>query len=189
MQTGGGLIQNVKDALIFSAREMRGKLEPLRFAARKGGGGLAEAQIAETDFVEHPQFGNYFRNIDEEGQGLANGHFENVVNVFSVAAALFSDQFDISKKLHFDGNGTVALAGFAAATRHVERKVAGGKAAALGVRSVGEDFTDGVERFEIGGRIRAWRAADRRLVDDDDILNVVVAFQADGACLHDDAIS
>ena len=33
-------------------RQMRGELQALRFAAGKRGGGLAQAQIAEADFIE-----------------------------------------------------------------------------------------------------------------------------------------
>src|ERR1700723_1385019 len=56
--------------------------------------------------------------------------------------------------------------------------MAGGEAAALGVGRVGKNFADRVERFEIGRRIRTRRAANRRLVDDDDFANFGVAFDA-----------
>ena len=128
--------------------------------------------------------------FDEECQRFAHGHFQNVVNIFAVvadfqdagfealAAALLADQLDIGEELHFDGDGAVALAGFAAAAGHVERKMAGGIAAALGVGRVGKNFADGVEGLQVSGRIRARRAADGRLVDDDDFVDVFVAFEA-----------
>ena len=128
--------------------------------------------------------------IDEKRQRFANGHAEYFMNILSViadfehaalearAAALFADQLDVGKKLHFDGDGAVALAGFAAASRHVERKMSGGVAAALGVGDIRKDFADGVEGFEIGRGIRARRAADRRLIDDDDFANFGITFEA-----------
>ena len=93
-------------------------------------------------------------------------------------AAFFADELDVGEKLHFNRDGAIALAGFAAASGNVEGKVAGGEAAALGVGSGGKDFADGVEGFEIGRGIRTRRAADGRLVDDDDFANVRVAFEA-----------
>src|SRR5260221_6353929 len=93
------------------------------------------------------------------------------------AATLFADEFDVGEKLHFDGDGAVALTGFAAAAGDVEGKMAGGVAAALGVGRVGKDFADGVEGFHVGGGIRTRGAADGRLVDDDDFLDEMVAFE------------
>ena len=119
--------------------------------------------------------------IHEEGEGFAHGHIENVVNILAVitnledaalealAAAFFANQLDVGEKLHFHGHGAIALAGFAAAAGNVEGKMAGGVAAALGIGSVGKNFANGVEGFEIGGGIRARRAADRRLIDDDEV--------------------
>src|SRR6202044_1787621 len=92
------------------------------------------------------------------------------------APAFFADEFDVGEELHFDGDGAVTLAGFATTAGNVERKMAGGVAAALGVGCVGEDLADRVERFQVGGRIRTRRAADGRLVDDYDIANFSVAF-------------
>ena len=122
--------------------------------------------------------------LTKNDQRFADGQLQDVVNVFAVianlenaalearAAAFFADQFHVGEKLHFDGDGAVALAGFAAAAGHVEGKMAGGVAAALGVGRFGEDFADGVEGFEVRGRIRARRAADGRLIDDDDVADV-----------------
>ena len=121
---------------------------------------------------------------------FADGQLQNFVNVLAViadlehgalearAAAFFADEFDVGEELHLDGDGAVALAGFAAAAGNVEGKMAGGVAAALGVGRVGEDFADGVEGFEVGGGIRARRAADGRLIDDDDFADFGVAFDA-----------
>src|SRR5690242_21039030 len=104
-------------------------------------------------------------------------HFEDAA-LEARAAAFLADEFDVREKLHFDGDGAVALAGFAAAAGNVERKVAGGVAAALGVRSVGENVANGVEGFQIRSRIGTRGAADGRLVDDDGFANVSVAIEA-----------
>ena len=190
MEAGSGLIEDIEDALIFRARKMRGKFQALRFAARKRGGGLAEPEIAEADFIQDAQLGDDFGNTIEEGESLARRELQDFVNIFAAitniedagfearATAFFADKLDVGEKLHFDGDGAVALAGFAAAARNVERKMAGRESAALGVGSGGEDFANGVEGFEISCGIRTRRAADGRLVDNDDFKDAGVAFEA-----------
>ena len=74
----------------------------------------------------------------------AIAHFEDAA-FEARAAAFFADQFDVGEKLHLDGDGAVALTGFAAAAGHVERKMSGGVTAALRVGRIGENFADGVE--------------------------------------------
>ena len=59
--------------------------------------------------------------------------------------ALLADQFDIGEKLHLHGDRTVALAGIAAASRNIERKVPGAEAALLGLGQRGKEVTDPVE--------------------------------------------
>src|SRR5256885_2101168 len=190
MEAGGGLIENIENSLILRTGEMRGEFETLRFPTGERGGGLAKTQITEADFVEDAKLGDHLGNIGEKGERFAHRELQNFVDIFVVeahfedaafeagAAALFANELDVGEELHFDGDGAIALAGFAAATGNIERKVAGGVAAALGIGGGGEDFADGVEGFEISGRIGARRTADGRLVDDDDLGDLRVAFEA-----------
>ena len=78
MEAGGGLVENIEDALIFGAREMRGEFQPLGFAAGKRGGGLAEAEIAEADFVQDAQLGDDFGNAGEKGESFARGELQEL---------------------------------------------------------------------------------------------------------------
>ncbi len=55
VQAGGGLVEDVQDAGVAGVDEMSGELQALGFAAGKRGGGLAQAEIAETDFLEDLQ--------------------------------------------------------------------------------------------------------------------------------------
>src|SRR5271157_2530860 len=129
---------------------MSGELEALRFAAGKRGGRLAEAEIAEANLVEDAKFRDDFGEVHEEGQGFAHGHIENIMDILAVvanvenaalealAAALLADQFNVGQELHFDGDGAIALAGFAAPSGDIEGKMASREAAALGVGCIGE---------------------------------------------------
>src|SRR5882724_3876583 len=190
MEAGGGFVKNVEDSGIIGAAEMSGKFEALGFAAGECGRGLAEAQVAETDFVQDAELRNNFGNVDEEGQRLANCQLQYFVNIFSViadfedtafearAAAFFADELNIGKKLHLDGDGAVALAGFAAAARDVEGKMSGRITAAFRIRRIGENLSNRVEGFEVGRGIRTRSAADGRLIHDDNLADLGIAFEA-----------
>src|SRR5580693_9462752 len=56
--------------------------------------------------------------------------------------------------------------------------MARGEPAPLGVRCSREHFADGVEGFQIRRGIRARRAPDRRLIDDDDFPDIRITFEA-----------
>jgi hypothetical protein len=75
--------------------------------------------------------------------------------------------------LHLDH--AVALAGFAAAARDVEREAPGAVAALLGGIGFGHQLADRREQAGIGGRVAARRAADGGLVDVDDLVEIVDA--------------
>jgi hypothetical protein len=63
----------------------------------------------------------------------------------ALAATLFADEFHVREKLHLNGDGAIALTGFAAATGHVEGEMASGKTSALSVGRICKDIADGVE--------------------------------------------
>src|SRR5712692_1813459 len=169
---------------------MRREFESLRFAPGKGRGGLPQAQISEADFVQYFQFGNDFRSIDEERQRLAYRELQNLMDVLVMiadfqhaalearAAAFLTDELDVRQKLHLHGDRAVALARLAAPARYVERKMPGGIAPAPGIRSVGKRFANSIKRFQIRCGIRARRAANRRLVDDNRFDDLRVTFEA-----------
>src|SRR5437763_1023088 len=83
-QAGGGLVENVEDAAIVAAGEVRCKFQALGFPAGQRGGGLTETQIAETDLAQHSQLRNDFRDVGEKCERFANGHLQHVMNVFAV---------------------------------------------------------------------------------------------------------
>src|SRR5437016_5603538 len=137
MQSRRRLVENVEDALIVGATQVRGELQSLRFSAGERCCRLSETQVAEANFIQHSELGNNLRNIDEKSQGLADRQLQYLVNILPViphlqnatlearASALFADEFNVRQKLHLHGDRAVTLAGFAPATRHVEGKMTG----------------------------------------------------------------
>ena len=124
----------------------------------------------------------------ENVTGLVDGQFEDFIDVeafvadvqrFMVVAlpmALLARHIDVWKELHFNLLDAVAVAFFATSAFHVEGEAARAVAADLRVRRHGENLADRVEKPRVGGGIGAWRAADRRLVDDDHLVDVLQPF-------------
>ena len=77
--------------------------------------------------------------------------------------------------MHLDLDDAVALTGLAAAPLDVEREAAGVIAPHLGVGRLGVEVADIGEHAGIGGRVRARGAADGRLVDADDLVDILHA--------------
>ena len=167
--------------------EVGGELDALGLAAGEGGGGLAEADVAEADLVEDVELVDDLGVAGEVDERLLDGHVEDVVDVLVAvfdledrgfvtgAVALFAGELDVGEELHFDGDGAVAFADVAAAAGDVEGEHAGGEVAALGVGLRGEELADVVEGLDVGDGVGARGAADGGLVDEDDLVEVLRA--------------
>ena len=95
--------------------------------------------------------------------------------IVAAAAADFAHHINIGQKIHFDAAQAVALACFAAAALYVEAEAAGAIAAFARFGKHGEELADRCENAGVGGGVRAWRAADRRLIDLDHFVDVLRA--------------
>src|SRR5262245_38456181 len=128
------------------------------------------------------------RHSLEQFGGLLDGHIEHVSDRFApeldlqrlavvaLALAHVAGDVDVWQEVHLDLDHAVALAGFAAPALDVEGEAAGLVAARLGLGQLGEPFADGGEGAGIGRWVRARGAADRRLVDVDDLVELLDAF-------------
>src|SRR6202008_5040867 len=97
-------------------------------------------------------------------------HFQRFVVVAAAAADVASD-IDVWQEVHLDALKTIALAGFAAAPLHVEAEAARLVAAFARFGQHGVEIADGREGAGVGGRVRAGRATDGRLIDVDDFVD------------------
>jgi hypothetical protein len=95
--------------------------------------------------------------------------------VVAAAVADFALHVDVGHEVHFDAALAVALAGLAAAAGDVEAEAAGLVAALARLGQHGEQVADGREDLGVGGGIGARRAADGRLVDADDLVDLLGA--------------
>ncbi len=86
--------------------------------------------------------------------------------------ALLAGDVDVGQEVHLDLDLAVAAADLAAAAFDVEAEAARLVAARPRLLGLGEELADVVEDAGVGGRVGARRAADRRLVDVDDLVDL-----------------
>src|ERR1700739_2967443 len=91
-------------------------------------------------------------------------HLERLA-VIALALADVAGDIDIGQKVHLDLDDAISLAGLAAPALDIEGEPARLIAACLGLRKPREPFADRREGAGVGRGIRARRAADRRLID------------------------
>ena len=137
-------------------------------------------------------------DVLEKFDGFVDGHIEDFRNIFAaigdfegfavitLAFADFARRVNIRQEMHLDLDDTVALAGFAAPAFDVEGEASGFVAAQLRFLGLGEKRADLVEGTGVGGWIGARRATDRALVDVDDLVDLICAFN--GAMLAGNAL-
>ena len=163
------------------------ELHPLRLAARQRGRGLAEPHVAEADVDQRLQVPRDRRLVGEELERLLDRQVEHLGDVLALerdvervavvarALAHLARHVDVGEEVHLDLDRAVARARLAAAALHVEREAPGLVAADLRLLRGREQRADLVEHAGVGGRVRAGRAPDRRLVDVDDLVDVLGA--------------
>ncbi len=95
--------------------------------------------------------------------------------VVAVAAADFAQHVNIRQKIHLDAPLAFALAGFATSAGDVEGESSRLVAALARFRQHGVEIANLGEDSGVGRGIRARRAADRRLVDANDLVDILRA--------------
>ena len=98
--------------------------------------------------------------------------------VVAFAVADVAGDEDVRQEVHFDFDDAVALAGFASTAFDVKGEPPRRVAAGARFLRAGKEFADGGEDAGVGGGVGARRAADGRLVDVDDFVEVFEAFDA-----------
>ena len=187
MQAGRRLVEDVERPPGRDLRQLGRELDALRLAARQRRRRLAEADVAEADVVERLQPAADLRDVLEELERLLDGHVEHVgdrlaleadverLAVVALAVALLARHVDVGQEVHLDLDLAVAAADLAAPALDVEREAARLVAARPRLLRLGEQVADDVEQARVRRRVRARRAPDRRLVDLDDLVELVEA--------------
>ncbi len=125
------------------------------------------------------EFGGFLdRHVEHVRYRLALEQHLQRLAVVALALAGGAGDVDVGQEVHLDLDDAVALAGLAAAALDVEGEAAGLVAARLGLGQAGEPFADWRERAGVGRGVGARGAADRRLVDVDDLVDMLQPLDA-----------
>ncbi len=143
--------------------------------------------VAEADVDEGLQLLAHLGHVGEQRQSVFNGQVEHVGDgvavefhgqcllIVAAAVAYLALHVDIGHEVHFDAALAVALAGLAAASGDVEAEAAGLVAALARLGQHGEQIADRREDAGVCRRIGARRAADGRLIDAHDLVDLLGA--------------
>ena len=184
MEAGRGLVEEVERAAGLAATEFGRQFDALGLTPGKGIGRLSEAQVSEADLRQGFQFFLKCRHVPEERTCLLDGHFEHVRYVAAAvsyleglaiepaAAADLAGHEDVREKVHRDPLGTNALASVAAPAAVVECEAGGAIAPHARRGQPRKQVPDHVEGAGVSGRVAARRAADGRLVDGHDLVQL-----------------
>ena len=123
--------------------------------------------------------------MDEELKRLLDRHVEHVGDrlsleadlerllVVSLAMALLAGHVYVGQEVHLDLDLPIAAADLTATALDVEREAASFVTARPSLRGLREEVADNVEEACVSGRVGARRAADWRLVDLDDLVELL----------------
>jgi len=169
---------------------VRRQLQPLRLATRQGRRGLAQSQVAESDLVQHAQLARDVGEVRVEVERLAYAHLQDLGDVAATVedlqrlgsiarpAARLARHQHVGKEMHLHQDRSGAFARLAAAARNVEGKEPRPEAPGTSLGYRGQALADAVERLDVGDRVAARAAADRRLVHQFDAAQPFMARQA-----------
>ena len=190
VQAGGGLVQDVERAPGGRPGQFAGELDALGLAAGKRGGRLSQLQVAEADVHQRLQDSRHRREVGKELQGVVDPHRQDIGDALTLVADLqrlaveapsfadLADDLDVAHELHLDLAGAAPLAGLAAPAADVEGKAARRESARARLGELREKAPDVGEDPGIGRRVGPRVAADRTLVDLDDLVDRLHALQA-----------
>ena len=187
MQTGGRLIEDIDGLAGRAFGQLGRQLGALRFTAGQRRGGLTQLDIAETDLAHRLQSACDLGHVGEELTCFIYRHIQHFIDIFALVAHLerllvvaaplahIAGNVNIRQKVHLDFEQAVTRAGLTAAALDIEGETACIIAACLRICRLGEQVADIVEHTRIGRRIGTRRTSDGRLVNVDDLVEILDA--------------
>ena len=166
-------------------RELGRELDALRLAARERRRRLAELDVVEADVVQRLQPPAQLGLLAEELERLLDRHRQHVgdrralvadverLAVVALALADLARHVHVGQEVHLDADHPVARARLAAAALDVEREAPRRVAARARLGRERVELAHAREQVGVGRGVRARRAADRRLVDLDHLVELL----------------
>ncbi len=190
VQARGGLVEDVERAAGGALGELARELDALGLAARERGRGLAQGDVAQAHVGRVSStrriWGWSLKSSSASSTVMSSTSAIEILLVLhrqggvveALALADLAGHVDVGQEVHLDLLDPVALAGLAAPALDVEREAPGRVAVHARVGQQREEVADQVEELGVGGRVAARRAADRALVDVDDLVDVLQPLDA-----------
>src|SRR6266446_5820963 len=183
VQSRRRLIEKIKSFSSLALAEFASEFDALRFTAGERNGRLTKVNVSEANVDQGLQLLFDLRDVFQNLQHVRHGSFQQVgdgvavvVNrqgfvVVAAAAADFALHVNVGQEVHFDAALAFALTSLAASAGDVERETSGFVSALAGFGQHGVEVTNRREDAGIGCGIGARGAADRRLVDANDLVD------------------
>ena len=190
VEAGRWFVEDVDGLARRAFAQFFGELDALGLAARERGRRLADLDVAEADIEQSLQLLFDRRNVFEQGQSVFDGGVEEVGDrealefdrerfaIVPVAAAHVAGDVHVGQEVHLDAFHAAAFASLAASAFDVKGKPAGFVTAGSGFGEHGVQLAKRRKQSRKGRRIRPRRTADRFLIDLDDLVHEIEAFDA-----------
>ena len=146
---------------------------------------MSEADVTESDRKQRVEFAFNDGNRGEEFACFGNGHIEHLMDaaalvaniecfaVIAFALTIVTGHIDIWQKVHFHLDQPVTLAGLAASTAHIEGKSSDLVPAGARFGCTCKEFPYRGKESGIGGGVGSGSAADRALVNINDLVKLL----------------
>ena len=184
------LIEDIECLTCRSLGEVERELDTLRLSTRERRCGLSESDIPETDIDEDIEHSLDPWEADEEGTRILDRHIEYFGDIFSLELYLkglvvvsgpttrFTLDINIREEMHLDLLGSAPLTDLTTTSLGIETKSPRTKSSLLSVERCGEYLTNMGEESGIGGDIGVWSFANRGLIDDDRLVDMIDSLDA-----------
>ena len=185
MQSCGRFIQHIQCAPRILTGKLGRKFDPLRFAAGKRRGWLPQSYVPKPHIIERLEFLCKARQGREECKRLLHSHIQHIRNGFpfiahlerftvvALSMAYFARHINVRQKMHLNFDNAIPPAGLAASTLHIEAEAAVAIAPHARIRRLRIDVADEIKQPRIGSRITARRAPNGRLINVDDLIELL----------------
>ena len=190
MKSGGGLVQDVNGLSRASLGQLRGQLDSLGLAAGQLRGRLSQPDVPQSHVIQGLYLPGDRGHILKELKRFLHGHIQHIVDILSLvlhvqgltvipfAAADLAGHIYIRQEMHFNLDDAVSAARFAPSALYVEAEPSLAIPLCLGVRGRCEQVPYEVEYACVGSRVGPGSTPDGRLVDVDNLIQLLHALDA-----------
>ena len=190
VQAGSRLIQDIDGLSRAVTAQLGRQLDALRFAAREGRGWLAQFDVGQSHIIEGLELAAHGRHTVEKAECLFYRHIQHFIDIFplvinfqsltvvTLAVADLARHIDIRQEMHLDLDDTVSCTCLTSAALHIEAEAAFFVSSFFGIFGRSKEFSDHIEYPCVGCRIGTGRTPDRGLINIDDLVQLIHAFDS-----------